>query len=152
MEDRWFYVGEIEVSLGIKRGTVYRWISERKLPGHKIGRLWKFRKEEIDEWMKQGGAAELYHRLLLVVAPGGADKTTALCYVRDRNGVHLVNINLELSRQMLGLTERQRALQLPRLLQDILVAELEEHRADMSVSYIFPSADQVSITSDPLKR
>ncbi|RLB95535.1 MAG: transcriptional regulator, partial [Deltaproteobacteria bacterium] len=25
-------------------------------PGHKIGRLWKFQKEEIDEWVKSGGA------------------------------------------------------------------------------------------------
>jgi excisionase family DNA binding protein len=58
MEDRWLSVEEIAVYLGIKRDTVYRWISERNLPGHKIGRLWKFRKEEIDEWVKSGGAAE----------------------------------------------------------------------------------------------
>jgi hypothetical protein len=25
------------------------------MPGHKIGRLWKFRKEAIDEWMRNGG-------------------------------------------------------------------------------------------------
>jgi len=58
MEDRWLSVDEIAVYLGIKRDTVYRWISERNLPGHKIGRLWKFRKEEIDKWVKSGGAAE----------------------------------------------------------------------------------------------
>ena len=65
-------------------------------------------------------AAELYHRLLLVVAPAGAGKTTALHDVRDRTGAPLVNINLELSCQMLELTERQRALQLPRLLREIV--------------------------------
>ena len=54
--DRWLSVDEIAVYLGIKRDTVYRWISERNLPGHKIGRLWKFRKEEVDEWVKSGGA------------------------------------------------------------------------------------------------
>ncbi|BBO77717.1 transcriptional regulator [Desulfosarcina widdelii] len=58
MEDRWLSVDEIAVYLGIKRDTVYRWISERNLPGHKIGRLWKFRKEEIDEWVRTGGANE----------------------------------------------------------------------------------------------
>jgi ATP/maltotriose-dependent transcriptional regulator MalT len=31
-------------------------------------------------------AAELYHRLMLVVAPAGAGKTTALQNVRDRTG------------------------------------------------------------------
>jgi len=74
--------------------------------------------DQIIRQVKQ--AAELYHRLLLVVAPAGAGKTTALRDVRDRSGVHLVNINLELSRQMLELTERQRALQLPRLLREIV--------------------------------
>jgi len=58
MEDRWLSVDEIATYLGIKRDTVYRWISERNMPGHKIGRLWKFRKEEIDEWVKSGGATE----------------------------------------------------------------------------------------------
>ena len=26
------------------------------MPGHKIGRLWKFRKEEVDDWVKSSGA------------------------------------------------------------------------------------------------
>jgi excisionase family DNA binding protein len=56
MEDRWLSVDEIAAYLGIKRDTVYRWISERNIPRHKIGRLWKFRKEENDEWLKSGGA------------------------------------------------------------------------------------------------
>ena len=64
-------------------------------------------------------AATLYYRLLLVVAPAGAGKTIALKDVRDRTGVPLVNVNLELSRRMLELTGRQRALQLPHLLRDI---------------------------------
>ena len=53
--DRWLSVDDIAAYLGIKRDTVYRWISERNMPGHKIGRLWKFRKEEVDEWMRSGG-------------------------------------------------------------------------------------------------
>jgi hypothetical protein len=28
------------------------------MPGHKIGRLWKFNKKEVDEWVKSGGASE----------------------------------------------------------------------------------------------
>jgi len=56
MEDRWLSVDEIAEHLGIKRDTVYKWISERQMPGHKIGRLWKFNKQEIDEWVRSGGA------------------------------------------------------------------------------------------------
>ena len=69
--------------------------------------------------LKIDQAAELYHRLLLVVAPAGAGKTAALQDVRERISIPLVNVNLELSRCMLDLTERQRALQLPRLLSEI---------------------------------
>ena len=65
-------------------------------------------------------ATELYHRLMLVVAPAGAGKTTALHDVQNRTGAPLVNINLELSHQMLELTERQRALQLPHLLREVV--------------------------------
>lgn len=56
MEDRWFSVDEIADHLGIKRDTVYKWIGERQMPGHKIGRLWKFNKQEVDEWVRSGGA------------------------------------------------------------------------------------------------
>jgi hypothetical protein len=28
------------------------------MPGHKIGRLWKFDKQEVDAWVKSGGANE----------------------------------------------------------------------------------------------
>jgi excisionase family DNA binding protein len=56
MEDRWLSVDEIADHLGIKRDTVYKWISERQMPGHKIGRLWKFNKQEVDKWVRSGGA------------------------------------------------------------------------------------------------
>ena len=59
MEDRWFSVDEIAAYLGIKRDTVYRWIAEKRMPVHRMGRLWKFRKEEVDEWVRSGGADEV---------------------------------------------------------------------------------------------
>jgi excisionase family DNA binding protein len=43
--------------LGVKRDTVYKWIT-RRLPAYKVGRLWKFRKEEIDEWARNGAASD----------------------------------------------------------------------------------------------
>jgi predicted ATPase len=65
-------------------------------------------------------ASELYHRLVMLVAPSGSGKTAALQEVHRRTAAPLVNINLELAYHMLELTERQRALQLPRLLTDIV--------------------------------
>jgi len=58
MEDRWLSVDEIAAYLGIKRDTVYKWIAEKQMPAHRMGRLWKFRKEEVDEWVKSGGAGD----------------------------------------------------------------------------------------------
>ena len=54
MNDRWLSVDEIAVHLGIKRDTVYKWIAEKQMPAHRMGRLWKFRKEEVDEWVLSG--------------------------------------------------------------------------------------------------
>jgi len=65
-------------------------------------------------------AAGLYHRLLIVVAPAGGGKTEALREICERTGFPLINLNLELSRRMLDLTERQRALHLPRLLSEVV--------------------------------
>jgi excisionase family DNA binding protein len=36
MEDRWLSVDEIRDYLGIKRDTVYKWISEKGMPADKI--------------------------------------------------------------------------------------------------------------------
>jgi len=57
MDDRWLSVDEIGAYLGVKRDTVYKWINEKQMPAHKVGRLWKFRKEEIDEWVRSGGSS-----------------------------------------------------------------------------------------------
>lgn len=56
MEDRWLSVNEIAVYLGITTDSVYRWIESKSMPAHRVGRRWRFRKEEIDEWVKSGGA------------------------------------------------------------------------------------------------
>ncbi len=56
MEDRWLSVEEIAQYLGISKDTVYTWINKRKMPSHKIGRLWKFKKEQVDTWVEAGGA------------------------------------------------------------------------------------------------
>jgi excisionase family DNA binding protein len=58
VQDRWLSVDELAGYVGIKRDTVYKWIMRRNMPAHKVGRLWKFRKEEIDVWVRSGAAGE----------------------------------------------------------------------------------------------
>lgn len=64
--------------------------------------------------------SELYHRLILVVGLPGSGKTRTLTAVQAQISAPLININLELSRCMLDLTERQWVMQAPHLLEDIL--------------------------------
>lgn len=58
MDQRWLSVDEIAVHLGVKRDTIYRWIEHRDMPAHRVGRLWKFQKEEIDAWVRMGKASQ----------------------------------------------------------------------------------------------
>ena len=90
---------------------------------------------------------QLYHRLILVVAPSGAGKTTAILKVQERTGAPLVNVNLELSRLMLELTQRQRTLQTPRLFQ-MLVDESSNNLV------LFDNTEllfDVNLKQDPLR-
>ncbi len=101
--------------------------------------------DQIMRKLKQ--ADESYHRLMLVVAPAGAGKTTALQDVKERVDVSLINVNMDLSRRMLDLTDRQRALQLPRLLREILNDAEGEVVLFDNIEILF----DVSLKQDPLR-
>jgi len=48
MDDRWLSVEEIVSYLGVSRDTIYAWIAGRGLPAHRVGRLWKLKKDAVD--------------------------------------------------------------------------------------------------------
>lgn len=54
----WVSVEGVARHLGVAKDSVYRWIEARSLPAHKIGRLWKFKLSEVDEWVRAGGAED----------------------------------------------------------------------------------------------
>ncbi len=58
MNNRWLSVDEIAQHLGVGRNTVYRWITDRGMPAHRVGRLWKFQQDEVDAWIREGHASE----------------------------------------------------------------------------------------------
>jgi len=101
--------------------------------------------KKIIEEIKQ--APELYHRLVLVVAPSGSGKTLALREVQQSMGAPLVNVNLELARRMLDLTARQRALQVSSLLEGILREDESEVVLLDNIEILF----EVSLKQDPLR-
>jgi len=57
MAERWLSVDEIAAHLGVNPETIYKWTARKRLPAHKLGRLWKFLTSEIDELVKSGHAA-----------------------------------------------------------------------------------------------
>lgn len=56
--ERWLSVEEIAAHLGISKETIYRWVDHEKIPAHRVGRLWKFKASEVDQWIISGGAKE----------------------------------------------------------------------------------------------
>ncbi len=92
-------------------------------------------------------AAALYNRLVLLVAPVGAGKTAALQDVHERTAAPLVNVNRELSRRMLELNGRQRALKLPQLLEEIVGGSAADVVLLDNVEVLF----DVSLKQDPLR-
>ena len=57
LDERWLTVEEICVYLSVTNETVYKWIEHQSMPGHKVGRRWMFKKDEVDAWGKSGAAA-----------------------------------------------------------------------------------------------
>jgi len=57
--DRWLSMEDICKHLGVSNDTVYKWIENKQMPAHRMGRLWKFQKNEVDDWVRAGGAHQM---------------------------------------------------------------------------------------------
>ena len=56
MTEKWLSVQDVCRHLQVKRDTLYKWISRRGFPAHKAGRLWRFRIDEVDAWVRSCAA------------------------------------------------------------------------------------------------
>ena len=58
VNENYISIDEAAKYLGIKCVTLRNWIKKDKsLPAHKIGKLWRFKKSELDSWVKSGKSA-----------------------------------------------------------------------------------------------
>lgn len=58
VNEKWISIEEAAEHLGVKPVTVRDWIKKEKgIPAHKIGKMWKFKYSELDEWVKSGKSA-----------------------------------------------------------------------------------------------
>ena len=50
--DSWMTLEEVAQYLKVSKDSIYRLAQKGEIPASKIGNLWRFKKEEIDEWMR----------------------------------------------------------------------------------------------------
>lgn len=51
--DQLMTIEELAAYMRVSRFTVYRLAKDHSIPATKIGRQWRFHKEEIDQWVKE---------------------------------------------------------------------------------------------------
>lgn len=54
MFDKLMTVAQMAEYLQVDEYTIYAWARKGKMPAFKVGRFWRFRKEEIDKWLEEG--------------------------------------------------------------------------------------------------
>lgn len=53
----WVCLEDIAEYIGVNKDTIRNWIKKTDIPAHKIGRQWKFKLSEVEEWVKSGKSA-----------------------------------------------------------------------------------------------
>ena len=59
MERRYLNVEELSQYIGVKKNTIYNWVSQRRIPFIKCGRLTKFDIKAIDRWMAESNVPSI---------------------------------------------------------------------------------------------
>ena len=54
----WVSLEEIAQHLAVSQDTVHRWIRNRGLPAHQVGRIWRFKVSQVDAWVQTGKTNE----------------------------------------------------------------------------------------------
>lgn len=56
LEDKWISIEEAADYLGVNKDTIRNWIKKEdsEIPACKIGKQWKFKRSELDAWVKSG--------------------------------------------------------------------------------------------------
>jgi len=49
-------IGELSEYTGLSKNTIYSWVSQRRIPFVKCGRLTKFDLQRIDEWIEENSS------------------------------------------------------------------------------------------------
>jgi excisionase family DNA binding protein len=61
MDSEFLTAEEVAEYLRLPLSTVYKLVQDKKLPGFKVGKHWRFRREAFQEWIKQKENATSSH-------------------------------------------------------------------------------------------
>lgn len=53
-----FTLDDLATYLRVSKSTLYKLVQEGKVPGHKVGKHWRFRRETIDQWLDENREKE----------------------------------------------------------------------------------------------
>jgi excisionase family DNA binding protein len=54
-QDEIFDIDQLASYLKVPKSTLYKLAAEGKIPSHKVGRHWRFRRESVDHWLDRPG-------------------------------------------------------------------------------------------------
>lgn len=57
INENYISIDDASLFLDIKPVTLRKWIKEKSIPTHKIGKQWKFKRSELEEWVNSGKSA-----------------------------------------------------------------------------------------------
>lgn len=55
-QKKWSSIDEIAEHLGVSKDTIRIWIKKKEMPAYKIGKQWRFKISEVDQWVKRRDA------------------------------------------------------------------------------------------------
>jgi len=54
-DEGWVGVENVAAHLRVAKESIYRWIDSKGFPAHRVGRLFRFKLSEVDEWVRRRG-------------------------------------------------------------------------------------------------
>lgn len=57
-EERWVIVEDVAAHLGVNKDSINRWINKKGFYVYQVGRLFRFKLSEVDEWVREGGGKD----------------------------------------------------------------------------------------------
>lgn len=55
----WVSADVVAAHLGVTKDSIYTSIAKKEMPAHRVGRLWKFKITEVDEWVRTEDADKI---------------------------------------------------------------------------------------------